>query len=105
MEAPGDGRLRSAFGEAHFMHVIFVEPNFPRNQREFPRALKSVGAHVTGIGESPQHALDAELKGWLDGYEQVRSVTDTGALYDAVKRIQSRGWVDRLEATVEAHIE
>src|SRR5438309_2047513 len=87
------------------MHVIFIEPNFPRNQREFPRALKSVGAHVTGIGESPQHALDSELKGWLDNYEQVRSVTDTGAMYDAVKRIQSRGWVDRLEATVEAHIE
>ena len=35
------------------MHVIFVEPAFPRNQREFPRALKSVGAKVTGIGESP----------------------------------------------------
>jgi hypothetical protein len=41
---------------------------------------------------------------WLDGYEKVHSVTDEGALYDAVKRVQSRGWVDRLEATVEAHM-
>jgi len=87
------------------MHVIFVEPAFPRNQREFPRALKAVGAKVTAIGESPVHALDAELKGWLDGYEQIRSVTDVQALHDAVKRIQARGWVDRLETTVEAHIE
>jgi len=87
------------------MHVIFVEPAFPRNQREFPRALKAVGAKVTAVGESPAHALDSELKSWLDGYEQVRSVTDVQALHDAVKRIQSRGWVDRLETTVEAHIE
>src|SRR6185503_6693534 len=87
------------------MHVIFVEPAFPRNQREFPRALKAVGAKVTAIGESSAHSLDAELKRWLDGYEQVRSVTDGQALYDAVKRIQSRSWVDRIEATVEAHIE
>lgn len=87
------------------MHVIFVEPAFPRNQREFPRALKAVGAKVTAIGESSANSLDRELKGWLDGYEQVRSVTDSQALLDAVKRIQSRGWVDRLESTVEAHIE
>jgi formate-dependent phosphoribosylglycinamide formyltransferase (GAR transformylase) len=87
------------------MHVIFVEPAFPRNQREFPRALKAVGAKVTAIGESSPQSLDAELKRWLDGYEQIRSVTDEKALFDAVKRIQSRSWVDRLEATVEAHIE
>ncbi len=87
------------------MHVLFVEPHFPRNQREFPRALKKAGARVTGIGESPAGALDAELKSWLDGYEQVRSVTDIGALHEAVKRVQAREWVDRIEATVEAHIE
>jgi len=33
------------------MHVVFVEPAFPRNQREFVRALRAAGAHVTGIGE------------------------------------------------------
>jgi hypothetical protein len=87
------------------MHVVFVEPAFPKNQREFPRALKKVGARVTGIGESPLSALDPELKGWLDGYEQVPSVTNVQALHDAVKRVQARSWVDRLEATVEAHIE
>ena len=30
------------------MHVLFVEPNFPKNQREFVRALHHVGAQVTG---------------------------------------------------------
>lgn len=86
------------------MHVVFVEPAFPRNQRDFVRALRSVGASVTAIGESPAEALDSELKGWLSGYEQVGSVTNGEALLAAVKRIQARGWVDRLETTVEAHI-
>jgi hypothetical protein len=86
------------------MHVLFVEPGFPSNQREFVRGLKQVGARVTGIGESPPASFDPELRRWLDGYERVRSVTDTGALHEAVARVQARDWVDRLEATVEAHI-
>ena len=86
------------------MHVLFVEPGFPRNQREFVRALHAVGATVTGIGESPAEALDHELRHWMHAYEQVPSVTNEGALRDAVQRIQARGWVDRLEASVEAHI-
>ncbi len=86
------------------MHVVLVEPAFPRNQRDFARALATVGARVTGIGESPVDALDDELKSWLHGYEQVRSVVDEDALTDAVRRVQDREWVDRLEATVEAHI-
>ena len=39
------------------MHVIFVEPAFPANQQEFIRALHSVGAAVTAIGEAPVEAL------------------------------------------------
>lgn len=86
------------------MHVLFVEPRFPANQREFVRGLKEAGATVTGIGEAPAEALGPELSSWLSGYEQVRSVVDEGALEAAVRRVQARGWVDRLEATVEAHI-
>jgi len=86
------------------MHVIFVEPNFPRNQREFPRALHAVGARVTGIGERPVEYLDPEMRRWLDDYIQVPSVVHEESLLDAVRRCQRRSWVDRLEATVEAHI-
>ena len=86
------------------MNVIFVEPGFPDNQREFVRALHAVGASVTGIGERPADWLGDDLKGWLAGYEQVSSVTDEAALREAVQRVQGRGWVDRLEATVEAHV-
>jgi carbamoylphosphate synthase large subunit len=86
------------------MNVIFVEPFFPRNQREFARALAEAGATVIGIGEYPADALDDQLKGWLYHYEQVRSVTDVEAMINAVRWVQGRLWVDRLEATVEAHI-
>ena len=86
------------------MHVIFVEPRFPENQRQFARALKAAGAYVTGIGEAPVEALGSELSSWLDAYEQVGSVCDEQAMLDTVRRVQRRGWVDRLEATVEAHM-
>jgi formate-dependent phosphoribosylglycinamide formyltransferase (GAR transformylase) len=87
------------------MHVIFVEPAFPRNQREFVRALKAAGAAVTAIGEAAADSLPPDVKGALTGYERVKSVVDAGALYDAVKRCQARGWIDRLECTIEAHTE
>ena len=86
------------------MHVILIEPAFPRNQREYARGLHAIGARVTGIGESPLQALDPELRSWLAGYQQVGSVTDRYAVEHAVRRVQEQGWVDRLEATIEAHV-
>lgn len=86
------------------MHVLFVEPSFPHNQRQFVRALREVGATVTGIGELPVHALRDEVKGWLTHYEQVPSVVHEPSMLEAVRRIQRLAWVDRLEATVEAHV-
>ncbi len=86
------------------MHVIFIEPAFPRNQREFVRGLKEAGAVVSAIGEAPAEAFSDEMKNWLTFYEQVPSVVHEPSLTEAVRRIQGKGWVDRLEATVEAHI-
>ena len=85
------------------MNVVFVEPFFPSNQRNFARALAEAGATVIGIGEYPADALDAELKGWLHHYERVRSVTDVAGMTAAVRWVQDKLWVDRLEATIEAH--
>ena len=86
------------------MNVIFIEPSFPYNQREFVRALHAAGAHVIGIGERPASTLDAEMRGWLGDYLQVRSVVHEPSLLQAVRAVQGKLWVDRLEATVEAHI-
>ena len=84
--------------------VIFLEPSFPANQREFVRALHGVGARVTGIGERPKDSLDDELRHWLAHYEQVGNVTDEGEVERAVRFVQQRVQVDRFEAVVEAHV-
>jgi formate-dependent phosphoribosylglycinamide formyltransferase (GAR transformylase) len=87
------------------MNVIFVEPSFPANQREFVRGLREVGATVIGIGERPKESLDSQVKDWMFDYIQVGSVCNEAEMTRAVKFVQGKLWVDRLEATIEAHIE
>jgi carbamoylphosphate synthase large subunit len=86
------------------VNVIFIEPSFPANQKQFVRALYEVGATVIGIGERPKDWLDDDLKKWLTHYEQVGSVVEEQAMAHAVHFVQSKVWVDRLEATIEAHV-
>ncbi|MFY9342386.1 MAG: ATPase [Planctomycetota bacterium] len=86
------------------MHVVFVEPSFPKNQREFLRGLLSTGARVSAISERAPEALGNELREGLFQFERVRSVVDEHALAEAVKRLGQKARVDRLEATVEAHV-
>ena len=38
------------------MSILFVEPAFSANQREFVRALASIGANVYGISAHPSAA-------------------------------------------------
>jgi hypothetical protein len=85
------------------VNVVFVEPAFPPTQRHFVRALAMVGATVIGIGERPAEWLDDELRSWMPHYHQVPTVVDAGVLTDAVRHVQGYLWVDRLEATIEAH--
>lgn len=85
--------------------VVFLEPCFPANQREFVRALVAVGARVTGIGERPNEALDDELRHWLFHYEQIGNVTDVAQVERVVRGMEQAGVrADRLEAVVEAHV-
>ena len=86
------------------MHIVFIEPRFPGNQKLFVQALAEIGATVTAIGEGSKASLDDDLKRWLTHYEEVGNVTDDGAVLGALRFIQSKKHVDRLEATVEAHI-
>jgi hypothetical protein len=86
------------------MHVVLVEPSFPLNQREFARALHDVGATVTGIGERTKESLDEGLRRWLTHFEQVPNVCDESVMIERVRWLQSKLPVDRLEATVEAHV-
>jgi hypothetical protein len=90
-------------------HVIVVEPH-PIEQRRFLRALRRVGATVTGVGSLRPEQVDGELRHLLESYESVPGLSDGGlsaedALLRAVRRIQERGpWVDRLEGALEPHL-
>jgi hypothetical protein len=59
---------------------------------------------VIGIGERPKDWLDNDVEHWLTHYEHVPSVVDEGRLAEAVQWVQQRVPVERLEATVEAHV-
>ena len=86
------------------VHVVFIEPRFPPNQRLFVKALAETGAVVSAIGEGSKDSLDDDLKRWLTHYEEIGNVTDAGQVLKAVRTIQKYARVDRLEAVVEAHI-
>jgi biotin carboxylase len=85
-------------------HIVFIEPRFPANQKQFIRGLAEIGATISAIGERSKDSLDDDLKRWLTHYEEVGNVTSETQVFDAVRRIQRYKHVDRLEATVEAHI-
>lgn len=86
------------------MHIVLVEPRFPANQRHFVKALAEVGATVTAIGEGSKASLDGELRHHLRHYEEVSNVTDAAEVLRALRIVQQYAHVDRIEATVEAHI-
>ncbi len=85
-------------------HIVFIEPRFPANQKHFIRAFAEIGVRVSAIGEGSKSSLDDELRHWLTHYEEVKNVCDESAVLNAVRFIQRHAHVDRLEATVEAHI-
>ncbi|MBM4359210.1 MAG: ATP-grasp domain-containing protein [Deltaproteobacteria bacterium] len=85
-------------------NVVFLEPAFPSNQREFVRALHAVGARVIGIGERPLAALGDELRSQMVHYEQVTNVTSTAQVERVVKALQRKIHIDALESTIEAHV-
>ncbi|MBA3393209.1 MAG: ATP-grasp domain-containing protein [Deltaproteobacteria bacterium] len=86
------------------MHIVFIEPRFPANQKQFIRGLAEIGVTISAIGERSKETLDDELRHWLTHYEEVTNVCDEKQVLNAVKFIQRHKHVDRLEATVEAHI-
>ena len=86
------------------MHIVFIEPRFPANQKQFIRGLAEAGATISAIGEGGKDSLDDELRHWLTHYEQVTNVCDEQQVLGAVRFIGRHKQIDRLEATVEAHI-
>ncbi len=86
------------------MHIVFIEPRFPTNQRQFIRGMAEVGITISAIGEGSKDSLDEEQRRYLTHYEEVTNVCDEQQVLDAVRFISRFKHIDRLEAVVEAHI-
>ncbi len=83
------------------MNVLFLAPEHPAPHRDFVRALKAVGARVSGIGHKPAAELDPEMRGWLDAYERVGSLFDLGQTIAAARALERFAPLDRVEAVDE----
>ena len=87
------------------MHIVLLGPDLFAAFHDFARALKEVGARVSGIGSTPQARLRAGLKRHLDAWESVRSPFDAAEVVGAVRRLDARQRVDSLETVEERLIE
>jgi carbamoylphosphate synthase large subunit len=96
---PAAGRRRGARRQS--LHVLFIAPEHPAPHRDFVRALKQVGARVSGVGHRAEAAVDAELRGWLDDYQSVPSLFDEAALLAAARVIDSRRPIASIQAADE----
>ena len=72
------------------MHIVFVEPRFPGNQKLFVRGLAEIGVTITAIGEGSKASLDDDLRRWLTHYEEVSNVTDEAQVLNAVRSEERR---------------
>ncbi len=87
------------------MHVVLLGPDLFAAFHDFARALKEIGARVSGIGPAPQSRLRAGLKRHLDAWEPVRNPFDPRDVAQAVRRLGRISAVDRLETVEERLIE
>ena len=86
------------------MNVLMLSPGFPRELRYFTRGLAEVGAHVIGIGDQPEAALEEPARRALSAYVQVRSWKDEEAVLAQVAAIARRVRIDRVECLWEPYM-
>ncbi|MGE0641757.1 MAG: acetyl-CoA carboxylase biotin carboxylase subunit family protein [Thermoanaerobaculia bacterium] len=87
------------------MHIALLGPDLFPAFHDFARALKEVGARVTGVGSTPAARLRAGLKRHLDDWCQVRSPFDGAEIARVLAGATARRPVDRLETVEERLIE
>lgn len=84
------------------MNVLFISPNYPREQQDFTRGLHEVGAAVYALGDGSADGLVPKVKRALRGYRRV-SLFDTAACIDAARSFGVR--FDRVECLWEPFVE
>lgn len=84
------------------MNFVFVSPQFPATYWQFCDRLKRDGANVLGIGDTPEDALEPELRGVLSEYYYVPDMRNYDDMFRAVAYFSYRyGRIDWLESNNE----
>jgi hypothetical protein len=86
-------------------HVALLGPDLFAAFHDFARALKEVGARVTGVGATPRARLRAGLSRHLDDWVEVRSPGDAEQVARALEPVRRRAAIDRLETVEERLVE
>jgi len=71
--------------------VLFLQPAYPAEMRQFTRGLAEAGARVWGVGDTHESALPASLKRHLSGYLRVGSLMGDEA--EIMRQIEA--WLGR----------
>ena len=84
------------------MNFVFVSPQFPDTYWHFCAALRSNGANVLGIGDTPYDAIPDQLKAALTEYYWTPSLEDYDQVFRAVGYFSWKyGKIDWLESNNE----
>ena len=82
------------------MDVLMISPGYPAEMAWFTRGLAAVGARVIGLGDQPADALPQVAREALAHHVHVGSLTDEGAVFEAVRHLP----VDRVECLWEPYM-
>ena len=86
------------------MHVLFLAPDTHVYNHGFVRALKGLGAKVSGIGMTARERLSPEARALLDGYRGCDRMLDNNALGKVAQELAKPGF-DFVETIDEPLVE
>lgn len=85
------------------MNVLKISPGYPVEQPFFTRGLASLGHHVIGLGDQPEHDLPTVAKQSLVAYYQTHLGNEQAAL-NQVAQIAKNVRIDQVECTWEPYM-
>ena len=84
------------------MNFVFISPQFPETYWLWCDRLRSCGASVYGIGDTPAEAISSELHRALDEYVHVDSLENYDQVFRAVAYLSwKHGHMDWIESMNE----
>ena len=83
------------------MSVLFISPGYPAEMPFFVRGLARSGARVIGLGDQHSSQLPAMAREHLADHWQVGSLSDVGAITEAVRAGARHAGITRIESLWE----